>query len=387
MNNEVVNDIDNPELNQQRRRYQVYMRQFFEGRPLYSPKKMFDMLSKHHYKGQEQARKALTLMAYRHVRRLKRIHLDGIARDHLPPKTNYLMVGPTGCGKTFLVELLFQKILQIPTTIVDVTQLSETGYVGNDTCTILTTLLQSTGNEPVAASTGIICLDEFDKLATTQNTARFDGQGTTKDVSGFGVQRELLRIIEGAEVAVPLDLNNTMYSQRVPLRTEDISFIACGTFSGFKGITRDQSGNIGFTAASETVQGKREQTIAVKLEDQEVNDIENFQIYGFIPELMGRFTRIMTLDPLDQDTLKSILIDSVVRKFVREFKEEGITFKIEKRVLNSVVEQSFKRQTGARGLASILTQHIEDAAFESFCNNVKTVTLRMRGKNIVSELE
>jgi len=345
------------------------------------------MLSKHHYKGQEQARKALTLMAYRHVRRLKRIHLDGIARDHLPPKTNYLMVGPTGCGKTFLVELLFQKILQIPTTIVDVTQLSETGYVGNDTCTILTTLLQSTGNEPVAASTGIICLDEFDKLATTQNTARFDGQGTTKDVSGFGVQRELLRIIEGAEVAVPLDLNNTMYSQRVPLRTEDISFIACGTFSGFKGITRDQSGNIGFTAASETVQGKREQTIAVKLEDQEVNDIENFQIYGFIPELMGRFTRIMTLDPLDQDTLKSILIDSVVRKFVREFKEEGITFKIEKRVLNSVVEQSFKRQTGARGLASILTQHIEDAAFESFCNNVKTVTLRMRGKNIVSELE
>jgi ATP-dependent Clp protease ATP-binding subunit ClpX len=387
MKQEMVNDLESLDLEQQRRRYQVYVRQFFEQLPLYPPQKMFKMLSKYHYKGQEQARKALTLMAYRHVRRLKRIHLDGIARDLLPPKTNYLMVGPTGCGKTFLVELLFQKILKLPTTIVDVTQLSETGYVGNDTCTILTTLLQSTGNEPVAASAGIICLDEFDKLATTQNTARFDGQGTTKDVSGFGVQRELLRIIEGAEVSVPLDLNNTMYSQRLPLRTEDISFIACGTFSGFKGITRDQAPHIGFAATLDEVQAKQAQTIAVKLEDREVNDIENFQLYGFIPELMGRFTRIITLDPLDRDTLKAILMDSVVRKFVREFKEEGITLKIEKRVLNAIVEQSFKRQTGARGLASVLTQHIENAAFDSFCNDVKTVTLRMRNKDVVTEME
>lgn len=387
MKQEMVNDLESLDLEQQRRRYQVYVHQFFEQLSLYPPKKMFEMLSKYHYRGQEQARKALTLMAYRHVRRLKRIHLDGIARDHLPPKTNYLMVGPTGCGKTFLVELLFQKILKLPTTIVDVTQLSETGYVGNDTCTILTTLLQSTGNDPVAASAGIICLDEFDKLATTQNMARFDGQGTTKDVSGFGVQRELLRIIEGAEVAVPLDMNNTMYSQRLPLRTEDISFIACGTFSGFKGITRDQSPHIGFAATPARVQAKQTQTIAVKLEDQEVNDIENFHLYGFIPELMGRFTRIITLDPLDRDTLKAILLDSVVRKFVREFKEEGITFKIEKRVLNTIVEQSFKRQTGARGLASILTKHIEDAAFESFCNEVKTVTLRMCNDDVVAEME
>jgi ATP-dependent Clp protease ATP-binding subunit ClpX len=387
MKQEMVNDLESLDLEQQRRRYQVYVRQFFEQLPLYPPQKMFEMLSKYHYKGQEHARKALTLMAYRHVRRLKRIHLDGIARDRLPPKTNYLMVGPTGCGKTFLVELLFQKILKLPTTIVDVTQLSETGYVGNDTCTILTTLLQSTGNEPVAASAGIICLDEFDKLATTQNMARFDGQGTTKDVSGFGVQRELLRIIEGAEVAVPLDINNTMYSQRLPLRTEDISFIACGTFSGFKGITRDQAPHIGFAATPEEVQAKQAQTIAVKLEDREINDIENFQLYGFIPELMGRFTRIITLDPLDRDTLKAILLDSVVRSFVREFKEEGITLKIEKRVLNAIVEQSFKRQTGARGLASTLTQYIENAAFESFCNDVKTVTLRMRNNDVVTEIE
>lgn len=378
-----MHEPDSPDIEQQRRRYQVYARQFFEQLPLHPPRKLFDLLSKYHYKGQEPARKALALMAYRHVRRLKSIHLDGVAREHLPPKANYLMVGPTGCGKTFLVELLFQKILKLPTALVDVTQLSETGYVGNDPCTILSTLLQNTGNDPVAASAGIVCLDEFDKLATTQNTARFDGQGTTKDVSGFGVQRELLRILEGAEVSVPLDLNNTMYSQRLLLRTEDIAFIGCGTFSGFKGIGRDDAGQIGFTADGER---RHEPRIAVKLEDQEVNDIEHFQLYGFIPELMGRFTRIVTLDPLDRDTLRAILVDSVVRKFVREFKEEGIALKIEKRVLAAIVEQSFKRQTGARGLASILTQHIENAAFESFCTDVNTVTLRMRGADIMHEL-
>jgi len=383
---ESYNEIEALDLEKQRKRYQLYMRRFFEQIPLIPPMKMFKLLSKYHYKGQEIARKSLTLMAYRHVRRLKRIYLEGIPRDQLPPKMNYLMIGPTGCGKTFMVELLFRKILKLPTAIVDVTQLSETGYVGSDTCTVLTTLLQNTGNDPIAASAGIICLDEFDKLATTQNMARFDGQGTTKDVSGYGVQRELLRIIEGTEMLVPLDMNNTMYSQRIPLRTEDISFIACGTFSGFKGITRDMNPQIGFNISSEERYDKSARKIAVKFEDQEVDDIENFQLYGFIPELMGRFTRIVTLDPLDRDTLKAILLDSVVKKFVREFREEGINFQVEKRVLNHIVDRSFKRQTGARGLASILTKYIEDAAFQSFCNGAATVTLRMRRNEIIADV-
>jgi ATP-dependent Clp protease ATP-binding subunit ClpX len=170
------------------------------------------------------------------------------------------------------------------------------------------------------------------------------------------------------------------------LRTEDISFIACGTFSGFKGITRDINPQIGFNVSPEGHHDKSGQKIAVKFEDQEVDDIENFQLYGFIPELMGRFTRIVALDPLDRDTLKAILLDSVVKKFVREFKEEGINFQVEKRVLNHIVDQSFKRQTGARGLASVLTKYIEDAAFQSFCNGVNTVTLRMRGKDIIADV-
>lgn len=360
---------------------------FFEQIPLISPQKMFHLLAKYHYKGQEKARKAITLLAYRHVKRLKRVYLEGISPDHLPPKSNYLMIGPTGCGKTFMIELLFRKILRLPTAIVDVTQLSETGYVGNDPATILTTLLEHARNNPLAASAGIVCLDEFDKLASTQNQARFDGQGTTKDVSGYGVQRELLKIIEGTEMMVPLDFNNTMYSQRIPLRTKDITFIACGTFSGFKGITTAQSPQIGFTTTLDENYYKPTPQIAITFEEQEINDIENFQLYGFIPELMGRFTRIIPLRPLDRDTLKAILTDSVIKKFYREFKEEGIQLQIEKQVVNHIVDQSFKRQTGARGLASILTKYLEDAAFQSFCNNVHTVTLRIKGKEIASELE
>lgn len=382
-----LDEIAVSNLEQQRRQYWEHVRQFFEQVPLLSPQKMFDLLSRYHYHGQEEARKAVTLLAYRHVRRLKRIYLEGVPREQLPPKSNYLMIGPTGCGKTFLIELLFHKILKLPTVIVDVTQLSETGYVGNDTCTILTTLLDHTGRDPVAASAGIICLDEFDKLATTQNQARFDGQGTTKDVSGFGVQRELLRILEGTEMMVPLDMNNTMYSQRMLLPTQDITFIACGTFSGLKGVTTHLNPRIGFNSSLQLEAYNAIRKIAVQYEDQEINDIENFQVYGFIPELMGRFTRIVSLSPLDRETLKAILLDSVVKKFYREFKEEGIVLRIEKQVIQHIVEQSFRRQTGARGLASILVKYLEDAAFFSFCHqHVHTVTLRMEGKEVATEL-
>ncbi|MBD3305238.1 AAA domain-containing protein [candidate division KSB3 bacterium] len=380
------NASDAFDFEQQQRQYLARVRQFFEDIPLIPPQKMFDLLTHYHYHGQEAARKAITLLAYRHVRRLKRLYLEGISREHLPPKSNYLMVGPTGCGKTFMIELLFRKILQLPTVIADVTQLSETGYVGNDTCTILTTLLEHTGHDPIAASAGIICLDEFDKLATTQNQARFDGQGTTKDVSGYGVQRELLRIIEGTEMMVPVDMNNTLYSQRISLRTEDITFIACGTFSGFKGITRHQNPHIGFTVLADSASARPGQNIAVTFDDQEINDVENFQLYGFIPELMGRFTRIIALQPLDRETLKAILQDSVVKKFVREFQEEGIALQIDPAVLDHVVDQSFKRQTGARGLASVLTAYLEDAAFQAFCTDVRRVTLRLQGQEIVNDL-
>jgi ATP-dependent protease HslVU (ClpYQ) ATPase subunit len=135
-------------------------------------------------------------MAYRHVRRVKRIYLDGAKREQLLPKSNTLLVGPTGCGKTHLVELLFQQILRLPTVIIDLTTYSETGYVGQDPSTILTRLLHAADDNPLLASIGIVCLDEFDKIASGQNNAIFAGAGTTKDVTGLGVQRELLKLRE-----------------------------------------------------------------------------------------------------------------------------------------------------------------------------------------------
>lgn len=368
-----------------RQLYRDDMRGFFENLPLLAPQKIFDLLSKHHYKGQEFARKAIALMAYRHVRRLKRIYLDGVARETLPPKSNYLLIGPTGCGKTFLVELLFRKILNLPTVVVDVTNFSETGYVGNDPVTILTMLLHAANDNPVLASAGVVCLDEFDKLATTQNQARFDGQGTTKDVSGYGVQKELLRMLEAGTVQVPTDYNNTSYGYKVDMRTDDVAFIACGAFSGFKGIAA-LGPTIGFMSPVKADAGGNTRSIAVTYDEAEVSNIEHFARYGFIPELMGRFTRIIPLSPLSRDTLREILVDSVVKKFQSEFSDEAIELSISSAVLDHIVETSFKRQTGARGLASVLTKYLEDAAFAAFSSNVHSIRLKMVAGQVVTDM-
>lgn len=355
--------------------------EFYKKVPLLPPRDIFARLEKFGYRGQEQARRVVSLMAYRHVKRLKKIYVEGVQRTALPAKTNYLLMGPTGCGKTYLVELLFQHILKIPTVIIDITGFSETGYVGDDTKTILTRLLVAAGNNPVIASGGVVCLDEFDKLASSQSSARFDGQGTTKDVSGFGVQKELLRMMESAEMFVPLDFNNTIYSPKQGLFTGDIAFVACGAFSGFK-ITskfRSKEARIGFGRKARAGPAS---SIAVEFEEGEITDIENFQAHGFLPELMARFTRIVALRPLDRDTLKQIMQDNVIDRFRREFQEEGLELAVEDSVLEHIVDSALKRQTGARGLVSLLTTRLEDCAYETFCERRGKVSLKMTGDKL-----
>lgn len=359
--------------------------EFYKKVPLLPPRDISARLEKFGYRGQEQARRVVSLMAYRHVKRLKKIYVEGLQRTALPAKTNYLLMGPTGCGKTYLIELLFQHILRIPTVIIDITGFSETGYVGDDTKTILTRLLVAAGNNPVIASGGVVCLDEFDKLASSQSSARFDGQGTTKDVSGFGVQKELLRMMESAEMFVPLDFNNTIYSPKQGLFTGDIAFVACGAFSGFKITSRFRSkeARIGF---GRKARGGATSSIAVEFEDGEIADIENFQAHGFLPELMARFTRIVALRPLDRATLKQIMQDNVIDRFKREFQEEGLELAVEESVLEHIVDSALKRQTGARGLVSLLTTRLEDCAYETFCERKGKVSLRMTGDRLDWEL-
>jgi ATP-dependent Clp protease ATP-binding subunit ClpX len=306
-------------------------------------------------------------MAYRHVRRIKRIYLDGVDRADVPKKCNALLVGPTGSGKTYAIELLFGKLLKLPTALVDVTTYSETGYVGQDPSSILTRLLHAAEDNPMLASIGIVCLDEFDKIATGQNNAIFAGAGTTKDVTGMGVQRELLKMLEVSEVVVPLELTHSTYGDHVVLSTADIAFVAAGAFSGFKHVAhrRGALDSIGF--GRKTVErGAQLDAIAVELSTEEVEDIANFQSYGFLPELVARFTRMVPFRPLDAPTLKAILVAEVVERMQGEFAHEGFELVVEDAVLDHVVTDALRRETGARGLASILTRELEGVAFDAF---------------------
>src|SRR6476659_1948973 len=313
--------------------------------PVIPPKKIFTKLEEAGYRGQDEARRAVSLMAYRHVKRIKRIYLDGAKREQVMPKTNFLLIGPTGCGKTHLVELLFQNILRLPTIIVDITSYSETGYVGQDANSIITRLLHAADDNPLLASIGIICLDEFDKIASGQNNAIFAGAGTTKDVTGMGVQRELLKMLEASEVVVPLELTHSSYSDHVVMSTADIAFIAAGAFSGFPQVAhrRASKDSIGFGRLA--VGGATDpEAIAVDFTNEQVDNIANFQAYGFLPELVARFTRIVPFRALDAGTLKDILRTDVIARMTREFRAEGWRLDVEEDVLDLIVSDALRRE-------------------------------------------
>ena len=332
--------------------------------PFLTPREIAATIREMGYIGQDRAVTVAALMAYRHVSRLRKIYLEGVSRDLLPAKTNLLLVGPTGCGKTFLVELLFRHVLHLPTVIVDLTGYSETGYVGQDVTSILTRLLYAADLNQAATAVGVVCLDEFDKVASGQNNAMFAGAGTTKDVSGVGVQRELLKMLETAEIAVPNELSHSEYGARTIVSTSDIAFISCGAFSGFKGVMEAaRADEIGF---GRRAVGRDLERIAVSYTEEEVGTVRHFQSYGFLPELIGRFKRIVPFQSLSADQLTQILRQNILKQYTNEFLFDDIRLEVDEAVLELTVEQALRRETGARGLESVFMRCLEDAAFAAY---------------------
>ncbi len=314
-------------------------------------------------------------MAYRHVRRLKRIHVEGTPARELPPKQNVLLVGPTGCGKTFLVELLFRHFFKLPTVVVDITSFTEAGYVGDDVRTILTRLIAAADDDTYVAECGVICLDEFDKLASAGSSARFAGQGTTKDVSGYGVQRELLAMLENSVVSVPMDYGFSAFGQRAEISTRDIPFIGCGAFSGFDELLRERHAQIGFRGAVD------------KASTLTLDEVGVFQKFGFLPELIGRFARIVTFPPLPRETLRRILVENVLPQFQNEFRGEGLRLVVTDAALDHLITRSERRGTGARGLHTELVAAVERAAFDTFARTTNAeVIIDAQGGQLASEV-